>query len=93
MHLGKKQFDLIVSDVDMPNLDGFKLLEMASQKGITAPIIFVTARTEETDEVKGFELGAVDYIKKPIKKEILLMRVKKALGNVKNQGAKIGERG
>lgn len=80
IHLGKKQFDLIVSDVDMPNLDGFKLLEMVNQKGITSPIVFVTARTEEADEVKGFELGAVDYIKKPIKKEILLMRVKRALG-------------
>ncbi len=84
MHLGKKQFDIIVSDVDMPNLDGFKLLEMVNQKGITAPILFVTARTEEADEAKGLELGAVDYIKKPIKKEILLMRVKKALGNIES---------
>lgn len=82
MHLGSKKFDLILSDVDMPNLDGFKLLEMASQKGITAPILFVTARTDETDEIRGLELGAVDYIKKPIKKEILLMRVKKALDNL-----------
>lgn len=85
LHLGKKTFDLIISDVDMPNLDGFKLLEMASQKGIHAPILFVTARTDEKDELKGFELGAADYIKKPINKEIFLMRIKKALENSSGQ--------
>ena len=79
MLLAKKQFDLILSDINMPNLDGFKFLEIINQKGIKAPLMFLTARLEEEDEVKGLELGALDYLKKPIKKDALLMRVKKAL--------------
>jgi DNA-binding response OmpR family regulator len=64
----------------MPNLDGFKFLELINQKGIKAPLMFLTARSEEEDEVKGLELGALDYLKKPIKKDALLTRVKRALG-------------
>jgi len=80
MQLGKREYDLILSDINMPNLDGFKFLEIMNQKGIQAPLMFLTARADEEDEVKGLELGALDYLKKPIKKEALLMRVKRALG-------------
>jgi len=80
MLLGKKNFDLILSDINMPNLDGFKFLEIINQKGIKAPLMFLTARADEEDEVKGLEMGALDYLKKPIKKDALLLRVKRALG-------------
>ena len=63
----------------MPNLDGFKLLEMMGQKGIKAPVIFMTSRIDPEDELRGFKLGAMDYIKKPIQKEILLLRVERML--------------
>jgi DNA-binding response OmpR family regulator len=63
----------------MPNLDGFKLIEMIHQKGIAVPLIFLTGSTTEQDEVRGFELGAVDYMRKPIRKELLLSRVRNAL--------------
>jgi type IV pilus assembly protein PilB len=79
LYLGKQPFDLILSDLNMPNLDGFKFMEMMTQKGIRTPVIFLTAQTEEEVEQKCLELGAADYIKKPVKKDILLMRVKKAL--------------
>lgn len=79
LYLGKKNFDLILSDIDMPNLDGFKLLEMVNQKGIKAPVVFLTSRTNSEDEEKGLRLGATDYMKKPIKRELLLLRVKKTL--------------
>ena len=78
--LGKKKFDLVISDINMPNLDGFKLLEMMGQKGIEAPVIFMTSRLNPEDEAMGFKLGAMDYIKKPIQKEILLLTVERALG-------------
>ena len=78
LHLGKKDFDLILSDITMPNMDGIKLLEMNNQKGIKTPVIFLTATTEAETEQKCLEIGAVDYIKKPIQKDILLMRVKRA---------------
>jgi type IV pilus assembly protein PilB len=80
MLLAQKRFDLILSDINMPNLDGFKFLELINQKAIKAPLMFLTARAEEEDEVKGLELGALDYLKKPIKKDALLLRVKRALG-------------
>ncbi|MBC8432565.1 MAG: Flp pilus assembly complex ATPase component TadA [Desulfobacterales bacterium] len=86
LNLGKKEFDLVLSDVDMPNFDGFKLLEMINQKGIATPVIFLTSRTSDKDEKRGLELGALDYIKKPIQKEILLLRVNSVLSKVKKSG-------
>ncbi len=77
--LGKEEFDLILSDINMPNLDGFKLLEMMGQKGIKAPVIFMTSKTNPEDEAMGFKLGAMDYIKKPMQKEMLRLRVERVL--------------
>lgn len=79
MLLAKQDFDLIISDVNMPNLDGFKFMEIKNQKGIKAPLVFLTSRLDDQDEIKGMELGALDYLKKPIKKDALLSRVEKAI--------------
>jgi type II secretory ATPase GspE/PulE/Tfp pilus assembly ATPase PilB-like protein/DNA-binding response OmpR family regulator len=79
LQLGKQRFDLIISDVNMPNLDGFKLLEMKGQKGIETPVIFLTSRSDPEDMDRGLGLGAVDYITKPTKKDILLSKVKTVL--------------
>jgi type II secretory ATPase GspE/PulE/Tfp pilus assembly ATPase PilB-like protein/DNA-binding response OmpR family regulator len=79
MQLGKQRFDLIISDVNMPNLNGFKLLEMKGQKGIETPVIFLTSRSDPEDMERGLGLGAADYITKPTKKEILLSKVKAVL--------------
>lgn len=77
--LSKQSFDLILSDVDMPNLNGFKLLETIINKGIETPVVFLTGRDNTQDEVKGYELGAEDYIRKPIHKNTLLLRISKIL--------------
>jgi CheY-like chemotaxis protein len=79
MQLGKQRFDLIISDVNMPNLNGFKLLEMKGQKRIETPVIFLTSRSDPEDMEKGLGLGAAGYITKPTKKEILLSKVKAVL--------------
>ena len=79
LHMEKSDYDLILSDVDMPNLDGFKVLEMKDQMGIKTPVIFLTSKSDPEDERRGFELGAMDYIKKPIQREILLLRIKKVV--------------
>jgi len=76
LQLGKSDYDLIISDVNMPELDGFRLLEMKNQKGIKTPVIFLTSRSSPEDEKRGFELGASDYLTKPIQKDKLLTRVK-----------------
>ena len=70
-------FDLILSDVNMPNLDGLKLMEMKMQKRIATPVIFFTAQAES--EARALELGAEDYIKKPVSKEVIITRVRRVL--------------
>jgi CheY-like chemotaxis protein len=77
--VGGGAFDLILSDVDMPNLDGFTLLGMLSQKGITTPVIFLTGRVDPENELKGLELGAADYLHKPVPPTLLQARVRLAL--------------
>ena len=79
MALGKMNFDLIVCDINMPNMDGFKLLEFLNQKNILIPVIFVTIREDVEDEIKGLALGAKDYIRKPVNRDLLLLRIRKAL--------------
>lgn len=81
IHLSQNVYSLIISDVQMPNLDGFKFMEIKTQKGIDTPLVFLTSRTEPEDELQGLELGALDFIKKPVRKEVLLLRVKRALGD------------
>jgi len=79
LDIGRKDFDLIISDVNMPNLDGFALMEIIKQKGIKTPVIFLTSLSASEDEIKALEKGASDYLRKPVKKELLLLRVKKLL--------------
>jgi type IV pilus assembly protein PilB len=79
IEIGKNDFDLIIADITMPNMDGFKLVEMLALKGIKIPVVFLTASEKEGDEVKALELGVEKYIKKPVKEEILLLTVKNML--------------
>lgn len=70
--------DMIVLDVLMPGLDGFETCRRlkASPAMRDVPVIFMTALTEPMDEIAGLQLGAVDYITKPIQVEIVLARIK-----------------
>jgi CheY-like chemotaxis protein len=77
MELGKRDFDLILSDLSMPNLDGFKLLDFINMKNVKASIIFLTGSDDVEDEIKVLALGAKDYIRKPINRDLLLLRVSK----------------
>jgi len=78
---GPEKPDLILLDVMMPDMDGFEVCRRLKANPDTSeiPVIFVTARTEEVDEVKGFEVGAVDYIHKPFSAPIVLARIKTQL--------------
>lgn len=70
--------DLILLDVMMPGMDGYEVLRGLREDPLTAdiPVIFITALGDEDNEVKGFELGAADYIHKPVEGPIVLSRVK-----------------
>ncbi|MEM1396617.1 MAG: response regulator, partial [Pseudomonadota bacterium] len=70
--------DLIVSDIKMPEMDGMELLRRIRQTN-DVPLIFLTSKDEEIDEVLGLTLGADDYIKKPFSQRLLLERVKAVL--------------
>lgn len=69
--------DLILLDIMMPEMDGYEVCRQLKLDHVTKdiPVIFLTAKTQEGDETKGFELGAVDYITKPIVPPILMARV------------------
>ena len=79
MHIAKKKFDLILSDIRMPDFDGFQLLEFMKKKNITIPIVFITGYLTKEYETKGLELGAVEFIKKPIESELFVSKIRKIL--------------
>jgi CheY-like chemotaxis protein len=70
--------DLILLDIMMPGMDGYEVCSHLKRDSQTSdiPVIFLTAKSDEADEEKGFELGAVDYITKPISPPILLARIR-----------------
>ncbi len=71
------QPDLILLDIMMPEMDGYEVCRRLKADPLTAdiPVVFLTAKTEQADEQQGFDLGAVDYITKPISPPIVLARV------------------
>jgi putative two-component system response regulator len=75
---GEPRPDLILLDVDMPGASGFEVCQALKAEAPTAgiPIIFLTARGEPKDQAEGFEIGAVDYITKPINAAVLRARVR-----------------
>lgn len=73
--------DLILLDIKMPGMDGYEVCRRLKEDPLTfrIPVLFVTALGEEEDEARGIELGAIDYIRKPINPTILRTRVKNHL--------------
>lgn len=73
--------DLILLDIMMPDMDGYEVCRRIKKNSSTKdiPVIFVTAKSAETDEAEGFELGAVDYVKKPVSPLLVRARVKTQL--------------
>ena len=74
----KERIDLILLDVMMPKLDGWSVLRQVRQES-RVPVIMLTARGEEQDELFGFELGVDEYISKPFSPKILVARVQAIL--------------
>lgn len=76
------KIDLVLLDVIMPGISGFEVAETLKKDSKTAdiPIIFVTGETDVNSFIKGFELGAEDYIQKPFDPKVVLYTVSKKLG-------------
>ncbi len=69
-------FDLCLLDIMMPKLDGFSLAKEIKAKDKKIPVIFITAKSLKEDKLKGYDLGADDYITKPFDEEELLWKIK-----------------
>lgn len=81
----RESFDVIVSDIMMPNLDGYSLAKKLRAEGYNTPILFLTARSATEDVVKGFETGGNDFLKKPFAIDELIVRVKALAGRLQAQ--------
>ena len=73
--------DLAILDIKMPRMDGMELLRRLRQKS-DMPVIFLTSKDEEIDELFGLKMGADDYIRKPFSQRLLVERVKAVLRRV-----------
>ena len=77
---------VVVADVMMPKMSGFEMVQIIRPIAPTVPVLFLTARTAIDDVVKGFELGANDYIRKPFQIIELIVRIKALLSRNRNGG-------
>lgn len=73
--INKEEFDLYILDVMLPELNGFDICQYIRDKQIKAPVLFLTAKNEAADRIKGLKLGADDYLAKPFNLEELILRV------------------
>lgn len=71
--------DVVVLDIMMPNMDGFKLAEEIRDVDPDIPLFFLSAKTMKEDIIQGYKLGADDYITKPFDSEVLLLKIKAIL--------------
>ncbi len=79
--LTQSPVDLVILDVKMPRLDGFELLQKLRENPLTArmPVLLLTSKDEEVDEIMGLRMGADDYITKPFSQRLLLERIRALL--------------
>jgi two-component system response regulator ChvI len=78
--------DLAVLDIKMPRMDGLELLRRLRQANPELPVIFLTSKDEEIDELMGLNAGADDYIRKPFSQRLLLERVRAVLRRAEGRG-------
>lgn len=78
----ENNYDLILLDIMIPKFDGYELLEYAKQENV--PVIFITAKSEVSDRVKGLNMGADDYIVKPFLMEEVIARINSVLRRYKS---------
>jgi len=88
LHLASQvSYDLLILDVMLPGLSGWQILQTLRERGVPTPVLFLTARDQVEDRVKGLELGADDYLVKPFSFAELLARVRIILRRGQNSPA------
>ncbi|MFM2360763.1 MAG: hypothetical protein RLY16_2756 [Bacteroidota bacterium] len=76
VEINKSNYDLILSDITMPNFTGYQLLDFLKTKNIEIPVVFLSGHTSEEDEIRGLQLGAIEYLRKPVRADLLRLRLK-----------------
>ena len=76
LQLGQRKFDLLILDINIPTLSGLKLFEIMLQKQIDTPALFITGMPGTEVETQSLEMGAAGFLRKPIRKEVLLPKVR-----------------
>jgi len=79
--LGSDDYDLVLSDIQMPVMDGFQLLKKVKLNYPELPVIMITAHGSISDAVRAIQEGAYDYLTKPLKKQDLILKTKRAIGH------------
>ena len=82
----EKHVDLCILDVMMPVMDGFELATEIRKLDRSMPVVFLTAKTQKDDRLKGLKIGADDYITKPFEAEELVLRLNNILKRAGKQG-------
>ena len=75
-HIRDERFDVVLLDVNLPDMDGRELCRLMRRQGVKAPILMLTAADTDSDTILGLEAGANDYITKPFKLNVLLARLR-----------------
>lgn len=76
IELGRRHFDLLVLDINIPTLSGLKVFEIMLQKRIDIPALFITGMSGTDVEMQSLEMGAAGFLRKPIRKEVLLPKIR-----------------
>ncbi|MDA9207142.1 response regulator transcription factor [Crocinitomicaceae bacterium] len=88
----KNNFEFMILDVMMPEMDGFTLAKEVRELDKKIPILFLTAKAMSDDKLKGFEVGADDYLTKPFSMEELLARMKAILNRTQTKEKNVGQK-
>lgn len=87
LELGRRQFDLLILDINIPTLSGLKVFEIMLQKHIETPALFITGMTGTDVETQSLEMGAAGFLRKPIRKEVLLPKIRGILQRIERERA------
>ena len=87
--VAERRPDLVLLDIMMPGIDGFEVCEKLLVAGRDLPVVFLTAKDSESDQVRGLEVGADDFLSKTVGEEVLLARVRKALARAARLAAAV----
>lgn len=91
--LQSESFDLVVLDLGLPGIDGMQVLQAARQRGLSAPVLVLTARDATGDKIAGLDAGADDYLVKPVDLDELAARLRALLRRSAGRAAPVLQRG